>query len=77
MLLRYCLVHITVITLRHILYLIYLGPCLGLCYLFFIVSLIFIAINHIKSLKQTQLCFVHSLEYHLLFLDDNVDEESE
>ena len=77
MLLRYCLVHITVITLRHILNLIYLGPCLGLCYLFFIVSLIFIAINHITSLKQTQLCFVHSLEYHLLFLDDNVDEESE
>ena len=77
MLLRYCLVYITVITLRHILYLIYLGPCLGLCDLFFIVSLIFIAINRITLLKQTPLFFVHSLEHHLSVLDDNVDEESE
>ena len=58
-----CLIHI--ITLRHILYLAYLCPCLGLClfmscicYLFFIFSLIFIAINHITSLKQTYL-FLH------------------
>ena len=77
MLLRYCLVHITVITLRHILYLIYLGPWLGLCDLFFIVSLSFIAINHITSLNRRNCFFVHSLEHHLLFLDDNVDEESE
>ena len=65
--------------LRHILYLVYLGARLGLdlrlfmlhfCDLFFIFSFIFIAINHIASLKQTQLLFVHFLEY-LLFLDDN------
>ena len=39
---------------------------------FFIFSLIFIAINHITSLKQTHLFFVHLLQYLLLFLDDNV-----
>ena len=42
--------------------------------IFFIFSLIFIAINHIASLKQTHLFFVYFLE-HLLFLDDNVDED--
>ena len=79
MLLRFCLIHMTIIILRHILYLVYLAPCLGLglfmwclCDLFFIFSLIFIAINLITSLKQ-----MHFLEYILLFLDDNVDEESE
>ena len=29
------------------------------------------------SRKQTHMYFAHSLEYLLLFLDDNVDEESE
>ena len=38
--------------------------------LFFI--FIFIIVNHILSLKQT-----HFLEYALLFLNDNEDEESE
>ena len=82
MLLRFCLTHITIIILTHILYLAYL--CLGLslsmwclCDLFFIFNFIFIAINHILSLKQTHLFFAHFLEYLLLFLDDNVDEESE
>ena len=84
MLLRYCLIHITIIILRKILYLIYLCPCLGLgllmlylCDLFLIFSLIFIFINNITSLKQTHLAFVQFLKYLLLFLDDNVDEESE
>ena len=45
--------------------------------LFFILSLIFIAINYVTSLKQTYLFFVHVLECLLLFLDDNVDEESD
>ena len=46
-----------------------------------IFSLIFITISHITLLKQTHF-FVHFLEnvrlyyYALLFLDDNVDEES-
>ena len=48
-----------------------------LCDLFFIFSLIFILINHITSLKETHLFFVHFLEYLLLFLNDNVDEESD
>ena len=45
--------------------------------LFFIFSLIFIVINHITSLKQTHLFFVHFLKYVVLFSDGNVDEESE
>ena len=67
----------------HILYLVYLGPCLGLglimsylCDLFLIFSVIFITINHIASLKQTRLFFVHFKKYILSFLDDNVDEEN-
>ena len=45
--------------------------------LFFIFSFIFMAINQITSFKQTHLFFVHSLKYLLIFLDDNVDKESE
>ena len=45
--------------------------------LFFIFSLIFTDIDHILSLKEKQLFFAHFLEYLLLFLDDNADEESE
>ena len=84
MLLRFCLIHIIIIILKHILYLPYLSPCLGLglfmsylCDLFFIVSLIFIVINSTISLKQAHMFFVHFLKYLLLFLDNNVDEESE
>ena len=83
MLLRCCLIHITTITLRLILYLVYLCPCPGvglfmsyLYDLFFIFSLIFIVIYYIISFKQTYLFFVHFSKYVLLFLDDNVDEES-
>ena len=70
MLLRCCLIHITIIILRPILYLVYLCPCLGLCLfisylcdLFYIFSLIFIFINYITSLKQTYLFLPHFLEY--------------
>ena len=59
MLLRYCLIHTTIIILRHILHLVYLCPCLVqgqfmsyLCDPLFIFNLIFIAINHM-SVKQT------------------------
>ena len=83
MLLNCCLIHISINILRHILYLVYLYPCLGLglfmaylCDLVFIFSLIFIAINHITVFKQTYLIFANLLEYLQLFLDDNVDEES-
>ena len=57
-------------------------PCLGLglfilylCYLLFTSSLILIAINHVKPLKETHWSFVHFLEHFLLFLD-KVDKES-
>ena len=79
-------IHMTTIILRHqILYLVYLCTCLGLdqfmsylCDLFFVLSLIFIVINHItSSLKQAYLIFVHFLECLPLFLDNNVNEESE
>ena len=63
-LLRCCLIPVTIIIMRHTLYLVYLCPCLGLglftsylCDLCFIFSLI--AINHITSFKQTYLLSVH------------------
>ena len=67
-LLRCCLLHIAIMILRHILYLVYLCPRLGLvwrnlCAQFFIFSLIFIIINRIISLKQTHLFFANVLEY--------------
>ena len=59
MLLRCCLIHVTINILRQIWYLAHLCPCLGLglfmvyfCDLLFIFSLNFIAINHTTSLKQ-------------------------
>ena len=45
--------------------------------LFIIFILIFLAVNHIMSLKQTYLVLVHFLECLLLFLNDSVDEECE
>ena len=50
---------------------------LYLCDQFFIFSLIFVLTNHTIALKQTTLFFVHFLESLLLFLDHNMDEESE
>ena len=79
-----CCLIISTILLRHILYLVYLCPSLGLDLfmsylfdLFLTFSLIFIIINHITSFKQKYLFFVHFLEDLLLFLDDNVDGESQ
>ena len=79
--LRYYLIHITIIILRRILYLVYLGPCLGRFMLYFcdpvfIFSLFFIAINHIMSLKRMHLIFAHFLGHFVLLFNDNVDEES-
>ena len=48
-----------------------------LCDLRFTSSLIFIDINHITSIKQTYLFFLHFLEYLLLLLYDNVSKEGE
>ena len=83
-LLRWWLIHITNIILRYISYLVYFYLCQGvglfmsyLCDLLFIFSLIFIFINHITSIKTDAFVFfLHFLEYLLLFLYDNVDEES-
>ena len=68
-LLRSCLLHITIIVLRHILYLVQSCPWLDLvlfmlylCDLFFIFSLICITINHIISLKLTH---PKNLDQHL------------
>ena len=75
--LRCCLIDITIIIWRHILYLVYLCPCqrLGLFMsylldLFFIFSLIFFVINHISSFKQTYF-FSHifqNISYYLLMI---------
>ena len=51
------IIHIAIITLRYILYLVYL--CL--CDLFLIFCLIFIVINHLISLKQTHV-FSHNFQ---------------
>ena len=69
MLLRCCLIHITIIILRYISYLVYFCPYLGL-YVVFLWSKFhfqpnFFVINHITLLKQAHLFFVHFLEYIL------------
>ena len=63
---RCCLINITIITLRYILYLVYLCPSQGLglfmlylCDLFFSFSLIFNVINHTTLLNQTHLLFIY------------------
>ena len=48
-----------------------------LCDLLFIFNLIFIVIKQITLFNQTYLFFVYFLEYLLLFLGDNLDEERE
>ena len=83
MLLRCRLINISIIIVRHFLYLLYLCPCIDsgqfisyLCDLFFIFIFICIMINRLISWTQTH-CFAYYLKYALLFLDDNVDEECE
>ena len=83
MLLKCCLIHITIILLRHILYFVFLSMSrlmpvyVVYCDLLFIFNIIFIAITHITLLKETHLFFfVHFLEYLLSFLDDKKDQES-
>ena len=79
-----CLIHISIIILRHFLYLLYLRPYLEpdlftayLCDHFFIFSFIVIRINGVISWIQTHLFFSLFFEYVLLFLVDNMDEECE
>ena len=70
--------------MKRFIYLLYLCLCLHLGlfmpYLresIFIFVFIFIMINCIISWIQTCLFFAYFLEYVLLLLDDNVDEESQ
>ena len=83
MLLRCCWLHISTIILRHVLYLLYLSPCLdkGLFRtyqcdtFFFLIFSMFIMINRIISWIQPHFfCFLF-FEYDLLFLGDNLDGE--
>ena len=46
-----------------------------MCDLSFIFSIIFIVSGYITLFKQMYLLFVQFLEYLLLFLDDNVEDE--
>ena len=70
LLLRRCIISINIIIMRRFLYLVYLCLCLDLdlfmsnlslfiSYLFFVFVFIFIIINHIISLKQINLLFLH------------------
>ena len=79
-LVRCCLMHKSIITLRHILYLLYLYLCLELSpFMLYLCDLrfIFIMINCIISWIQAHMFFCLVLEYVLLFLDDNLVEECE
>ena len=65
MLLRCCLIHISIIILRHLLYLLYLCPCLDLglfmsclCDLFFFFTFISIMVNRIINLMNTDTFFL-------------------
>ena len=81
MLLRCCLLYITIIIRRNILYLAHLFPSPGLvlfmlylCDPFFIFSLVFIIINYTVWLKQIHLSFCMFLEYLVFVLKDNMAE---
>ena len=85
-LLRCCLIHISIIMLRHFLYLLYLCPCLDLCrcldlfmsYLYDLLFIfIFIIINRISYEYRHTCSFAYFLEYVPLFLDNNVYKKCE
>ena len=87
-LLRCCLnTYLTIILLRHIFYLVYLYPCLGLglfmsylCDLFFIFRLIFITIfvglAHKELIINRRICFVYSFRIFPIIFAWYCDEES-
>ena len=81
MLLKCCLIHKSIIILRHFLYLLYLCPYLDLgsffpylCDLFFAFIFIFIMINRMNT---DTLAFLLFFRICPIILDDNVDEECE
>ena len=80
MLLKCCLMHISIIMLRHFFYLLYLRPCLDpldciyvICFSF-LSSLRLIVLSYEYTHTRS---FAYFSEYVLLFLDDNVVEECE
>ena len=81
MLLRGYLIHISIVILRHVLYLLNLPKCLdlGLFKPFLCGPFSFSSSSSlwliIWSEDNRSTCFKHYLEYFLLFLDDNMDEE--
>ena len=82
MFLRCCLIHMTIIILRHFICSIFMSMCRprsayteSLCSVFHFQPH-FHRMNHITSWKQTRLFFVHFLEYFLLFLEDKVDKKN-
>ena len=87
MLPRYCLIHISIIILRHFVFTMFtifttftprLDLCLFmsvLCDLFLIFIFIFILVHRIITWQTCS--FAYFLEYVLLCLDNNVDEECE
>ena len=84
MLLRCCLIHITVIILKYTLYLVYLGLFLVLgllmsylwVYVSFIFSLIFVAINHITSLKPFNVCYSRKVMHSFNVISLNVSQRT-
>ena len=84
MLLRCCLIHISIIIVRYCLYVLYLCSFLDLglivsylCDLFFIFVFIFIMINCIALWIQTHLFFCLFFRIWVITLADNFDEECE
>ena len=72
MLLRCCLIHKSIITLKHFLYLLYLRPCLDLglfllylCDLIFIFILIFVMINRMNTDTLVLLLIFQNMSYYL------------
>ena len=75
-LLRCCLIHLSIIMMKHVLYLVYLGLSLFMSHLCDLFSIfIFIIINHIISLKRYTF-FRYILKYALILLN-NMNEGSE
>ena len=81
MLLRCCLIHISIVKLRYFLYLLYLCPCLDLClFMSYLCDLSFIFIFVMMNLINAEALRYSSgylSEYVQSFLDDSVDEGCE
>ena len=77
MLLRYCLIYISIIILRHFLYLLYLCPSLDqglfisyLCYLFFI--FIFVMVNRMNADTLVLLLIFQNMSYYFYMKNKNL-----